>query len=155
MKNKGQVQVIPSLPLEALKSPREIVSRGSSWMTLFIILMEATHDARPCGFSRSPPPWVHGSTSLPLVLINWHCYGYDKPIRSQASAWHRGSQRNGDVTGAQGHGGWVLPQREGSRAHGWLPFREPAHLIPSFCSETCLQAQGSQHFVRVAPFSCP
>lgn len=28
-------------------------------------------------------------------------------------AWHRGSQRSDADPGRRGHGGWVLPQREG------------------------------------------
>ena len=60
----------------------------------------------------NPMPWVHGSISL--LLVNWHCYSYDKPIHDQDTQttwqWHdrtQGPRRVGPARAGRKPCAWV------------------------------------------------
>lgn len=76
---------------------------------LLMVLTEAPQDTGPCGFNWEPS--ASGSRDhLPLypVLVSWHFYGYDKPIRGQhtQTSWH---PSDSDVTGTGDHSGGHCP----------------------------------------------
>lgn len=124
--------------------------------TEFILLTEATQDTGPrVAFPGSRAPWVHGSTTLHPFLVNWHPYGYDKPISDHdtQTAWHPTGQQDAGNSGPWRTQGPCPGTKQ--TLDGWFQFRASSSHTVVLLRDLPPNTRAPQPCVRSGSFSCP